>query len=273
MFIRAPSSPLLLLLCFSISLFRPPLTRSTSPTPNSPPPPHFPHSPDSHAGGHDKDYHDNVIFIENLQRQWYWAGPAGIWITYTQQQDGHQDRFYNNYMVQIADGDFAIGQVCNQTSPPGWSEMDATYITSGGDVLPPGPYTLPAAQTLCSNTAGCMGLTFEASSASPSGTIPTVYFKDHVDTGGGSGWYSWILSGRSPVGVTFVANNSYFTPTANVTECGMTVKQYQALSPYNDPGSTVGVLPLPGDILAKARIVLDLPASKYAERRKQKRGE
>ena len=51
------------------------------------------------------------------------------------------------------------------------------FIGAGNDVIPAKPSTLADAKALCSKTPKCVGLTFEASEASPAGTINKMYFK------------------------------------------------------------------------------------------------
>ena len=58
---------------------------------------------------------------------------------------------------------------------------------------------------------------------------------------------------------TVVYNNSVYTPTARVTECGMTLEQWQARG--NDPGSSAHTLPSDAVLLGFARAALGLPAA------------
>lgn len=56
---------------------------------------------------------------------------------------------------------------------------------------------------------------------------------------------------------TVVYNNSIYTPTARVTECGMSLSQWQALG--NDPGTKAATYPSDAVLLGFARTVLGLP--------------
>jgi hypothetical protein len=49
-------------------------------------------------------------------------------------------------------------------------------------------------------------------------------------------------------------NNSLFSPTANITECGVPLAQWQ--SEGNDPGSTAAVLPSDADLEQAIRTLL-----------------
>jgi hypothetical protein len=211
----------------------------------------------SDFGGMLKSYHDNAVFVENTQGQWYWCGPALVWISYSEQTDATADAYFSNIAIQLADGDVSIGQVCNSTLAPGWKGAQG-YITSGGDVLPAQNMTIAAAQQLCNATPSCLGITFPSSVPNPAGPV-LVYFKDHVDVGTDPSWYTYILEGRPPQGVTVIYNNTYYTPGANVTVCGYPLAQWQAMSPYNDPGSTVASLPDPATFLGAARVLLGMP--------------
>jgi hypothetical protein len=60
-------------------------------------------------------------------------------------------------------------------------------------------------------------------------------------------------------GITVVGNNSIYTPTGSVTECGMSLAQWQAKG--NDPGTTASTTPADATLLALARGVLGMPPS------------
>jgi alpha-D-xyloside xylohydrolase len=78
-------------------------------------------------------------------------------------------------------------------TPGTWLPVFDGFLAAGGDVLPAGAYTLAAAQQLCTQTAGCQGITFQADSPSPTGTIPNVYFKNNSDASSATGWYTYTL--------------------------------------------------------------------------------
>ena len=122
-----------------------------------------------------------MLFIENLFGQWN-VGPFGLWFFLTQPQvDGAQDAFTDNHLVQIGDGVYASGQLCNASSSPlpgsgGGYVARAGFGPSGGDVAPPGAYSLLDAQALCNATAACRAITFAAAQPAPPGVIGKVYF-------------------------------------------------------------------------------------------------
>ena len=221
----------------------------------------------SDIGGHGKAFHDNVLFIENLFGQWN-TGPFGLWFFLSQPQvDGAQDAFFDNHLVQIGDGVYAAGQLCNASAPaPGSGNgylASAGYLPSGGDVLPPGAYTLAAAQALCNASAACAALTFASAEPAPPGVIDKVYFKsDASDIDPAAGWFTFVNAARAPPagGVTILRNNTIYTPNASVEECGLPLAAWQAQDPlWHDPGTTANLLPLPARIIELARIVLGLP--------------
>ena len=65
-------------------------------------------------------------------------------------------------------------------------------------------------------------------------------------------------------GVTILRNNTVYTPTASVTECGLPLAQWQALSEFNDLLTTANLLPAPQRILELARIALGMPPAAAA---------
>ena len=77
-------------------------------------------------------------------------------------------------------------------TPGTWGSALDGFLAAGDDVLPAGPYTLDDAKALCAKTSGCVGLTFEAASAAPVGTIPNVYFKSQADESDAAGWFSYV---------------------------------------------------------------------------------
>ena len=59
-----------------------------------------------------------------------------------------------------------------------------------------------------------------------------------------------------PVGKTVVHDNHIYTPTGNVTECGMALADYQKQG--GDPGTTAGVFPKDGDLLNEIQRLLEI---------------
>jgi len=73
-----------------------------------------------------------------------------------------------------------------------WSSAHG-FLADGGDALPPGPATFAQAKATCAATAGCLGITFSAPEAQPSGTISTVYYKNQTDEVDDPSWWAWVL--------------------------------------------------------------------------------
>ncbi len=62
------------------------------------------------------------------------------------------------------------------------------------------------------------------------------------------------------VDATVVHDNSIYTPTATVTECGMSLAAWQAAAPgVNDPGTVALVTPNDATLLALAKTALGMP--------------
>jgi hypothetical protein len=68
--------------------------------------------------------------------------------------------------------------------------------------------------------------------------------------------FSWVFPRKE--GLTVVYNNTVYTQSGQVVECGLNLTDWQRLSVYNDPGSTVGVTPDDDTLIAAARAVLGL---------------
>jgi ABC-type dipeptide/oligopeptide/nickel transport system permease component len=75
----------------------------------------------------------------------------------------------------------------------GWLPASG-FLAEGGDVLPARNMSVDYARALCAATAGCAGITFEASAAEPSGSV-NAYFKGTSLVTAGSGWWTWLLQG------------------------------------------------------------------------------
>jgi hypothetical protein len=67
---------------------------------------------------------------------------------------------------------------------------------------------------------------------------------------------SWVFPEKE--GLTVVFNNTIYTQAGWVLECGLNLSDWQAQSPWHDPGSTVGPFPPDDDLIAAARRVLGL---------------
>ena len=57
-------------------------------------------------------------------------------------------------------------------------------------------------------------------------------------------------------GKTKMGNNEYFTPDGNLTECGVSLQDWQSAGSDNEPNSTVLPLPQDSEIISWARDLL-----------------
>lgn len=74
---------------------------------------------------------------------------------------------------------------------------------------------------------------------------------------GGDGDYGSGQKCTTP-GATVVHSNTVWSPTGKITECGMTLAQYQAQG--GDPGTVGSPYPTDATVLALARQILNVPA-------------
>jgi hypothetical protein len=94
--------------------------------------------------------------------------------------------------------EFPLFEVRPATPPPPppctprtWAPAQDGYLSAGDDVIPASNHTLADAQAVCAATKGCVGITFEAASASPPGVIANVYFKSSYNEQDAAGWFSF----------------------------------------------------------------------------------
>ena len=71
-------------------------------------------------------------------------------------------------------------------------------IPAGKDVQPVQATTLASAKAECEALTGCVGLTFEAVEAAPTGVIPKVYFKSTYTYNGDADWQTWLEDYKEP---------------------------------------------------------------------------
>ena len=89
---------------------------------------------------------------------------------------------------------------------------------------------------------------------------PDQFYSNHViQRGDGSYGGGQACKTDSSVDATVVHDNTIYTPTADVTECGMSLAAWQAQG--GDPGTVARVWPADADLLALARAMLGLPAA------------
>lgn len=109
-------------------------------------------------------------------------------------------------------------------------------------------------QNVHGNVYGYIGLAFHICEQLP-GHEDRFYNNSVVITiDGGDYGQGQTCHGSSTEGKTFLANNSIYTPSGSVSECGMPLSKWQAQG--NDPGTTVAAWPSPAEILewGKAKI-------------------
>lgn len=75
------------------------------------------------------------------------------------------------------------------------------------------------------------------------------FYNNYVLLNGDGDYSKPICSG---VGKTILANNSIFSPTGNITECGTSLAAWQA-NGGNDPGTTAAPYPADEVVIALAR--------------------
>ena len=172
---------------------------------------------------------------------------------------GVQNEHSSNIVALKGDGDWATNLACNFTGPPVWS-FQIGYLPEGGDVIPPQRMaTIDDAKALCERTTGCWALSFQPGKADP-GPDAFYYFKSMADNPFGNaccGTWTFNVS----YGSTIVYNNTFFTPTGNVSECGMPLAEWQKVDPANnDVGTMAQAYPsnLTARLIAAARAVLGL---------------
>lgn len=205
----------------------------------------------SDFGGHSNAWVGNVLaFPDTNAYQNTWG----------YQLSGVQNEHSSNIVAMKADGDWATNLACNFSDRPvGWT-WAVGYLPEGGDVLPPQRVaSMAVAKAMCEATVGCWGLSYQPGVPDPPGEV-FVYFKSMADQPFGNpccGTWTYNVS----YGSTIVSNNTYYTPTGALRECGMTLQEWQAHDPaHNDVGTTAQAFPadLTGRLIAAARVVLGI---------------
>lgn len=86
---------------------------------------------------------------------------------------------------------------------------------------------------------------------------PDAFYSNHViQDGDGSYGSGQACTTTANEDATIVHNNSIYTPTGAVTECGVSLAAFQAQG--GDPGTTAAVTPADDVILALARAALGM---------------
>jgi len=172
--------------------------------------------------------------------------------------DGHENNFTHNYVVQTDqsfNGEnkvYIFGQTCNTSGPLVYTWHQG-FVGAGGDILPPRTMDVAAAKALCLASAQCVAITYEGDNSTQSANV---YFKNGASIGASDAWVSWSLP--RVTGIDVVHDNRVFTPDGTVQECGYNLSDWQALSPYNDPGTTVAAFPPDEELLAECERVIGL---------------
>ena len=170
--------------------------------------------------------------------------------------DNHEDIFENNYVIQTGNQQFGpvyiYGQTCNFTTPLTYI-WNQGFIGQGGDIQPPGEYDIETALSICFNLTTCNGITFSGSNSTTRGNV---YFKDTSAVINDPTWISWTLNRIT--GIDIVRNNTIYTESGTIQECGMNLSDWQNISIYNDPGTTVQKFPTDQELLVLCRRVIGL---------------
>ena len=223
---------------------------------NRPPPAHnpiVPTRPDPNPGAGDFGGHDNY----HIGNVYAYVGVGGYESEFhPHAYDGHENNFSSNYVVQTGTSfngfnpTYIFGQTCNSSAPLAF-EWRQGFIGAGGDVLPPATFDVAAARALCLSMTNCSGITYSGDNST---TTANVYFKDNNNIGDSASWVSWILP--RVTGIDIVHDNQVFTKDGTIQECGMDLSAWQALSPFNDPGSSVAPFPPDAALLAACERVV-----------------
>ena len=205
----------------------------------------------SDFGGHSNAWNGNVVAFPTS---------SAYWNTWGFLLAGVQNAFTNNIVALSNDGDWTQGLACDPGgAAPAWVWRQG-YLPEGGDILPPQRVaSIDAAKAVCEATIGCWALSYQPGEPDPSGEV-YVYFKSMGDAPFGNaccGTWTYNVS----YGSTIVYNNSYISPTGNVSECGLPLAQWQQAHPgVNDVGSTASAYSpgLTDALISAARTVLGL---------------
>ena len=100
---------------------------------------------------------------------------------------------FSQWLVQNQTQAATFGEWYTGLGPRSWLPASG-FLAEGGDVLPAQNMSVDDARALCAATAGCAGITFEASAAEPSGSV-NAFFKGTSLVTAGSGWWTWLLQG------------------------------------------------------------------------------
>ena len=210
----------------------------------------------SDFGGHD-NYHVGNVYA--------YVGVGGYISEFAPHSwNLHENNFSSNYVVQTGqsfngfNAGYIFGQTCNETAPLAFQWRQG-FIGAGGDVIPPGMYDVGVARAMCLNMTDCLGITYTGNNAT---TSANVYFKNNNNIGADDSWVSWVL--QRVTGIDVVHDNRVFTKDGTVLECGLNLSDWQALSPFNDPGSSVAPFPADADLVAECERVIGLTVDLHA---------
>jgi len=201
----------------------------------------------SDFGGHDNTHMNNI---------YAYVGVGGYYSEFhPHAYNNHEDIFINNHVIQTGQPFgpiYIFGQTCNFTNPLAYT-WNQGFIGQGGDVLPPGVYDIETALSICFNMTTCNGITFSGSNSTSRGNV---YFKDTSAVIEDPTWISWTLNRIT--GVDVVMNNTIYTKDGTIQECGMNLSDWQSLSPWNDPGTTVRPFPSDEELIDLCKNLLGL---------------
>jgi hypothetical protein len=200
--------------------------------------------------GHDNSHHDNVYPYVQV---------CGYLSEYhPHAYDGHEAKFYNNICSQFEESYYVLGQTCNYTQPDGqWTYVPGMILSDSDTDLDTHTKTIDEAKASCGGgTSWCVGFTYQSNSSNPNVTL-TIRFSKVAGVVPVPGWSIYVYTEKA--WLTIVGNNTLFTGSGRLKECGLNLTDWQAQDPNLDPGTTVAPFPEDDYLVEKMRITLGLP--------------
>lgn len=200
--------------------------------------------------GHDNVHHHNLYAYVQMCGYLSEYHPHAL--------DGHEAQFYSNICAQFEEAYYIMGQTCNYTQPDGqWSFVPGTIASDPDTDLNTYSTTVEQAKRDCGGgNSWCVGFSFDGADPSPAGAVVVRQSKVAGVTPNASR-SAWVFPEKA--GLTVAYNNTLYTPRGVVKECGLNLSDWQAQSPWHDPGTTVAPFPDDGAFAELMRVVLGLP--------------
>lgn len=200
-------------------------------------------------GGHDNSHHHNLYLYVQMGAYLSEYHPHAL--------DGHESKFYSNVVAQQHEDYYIMGQTCNYSQPnESWTAVRG-YLMWGNDLDgEPLNLTVVGAKAACESNSWCAGFSIPGSDPDPPGVLHGIVLKKDAGVVVASNATSWLFPRKA--GITVAFNNTLYTQSGNVQECGLPLASWQAQNPANDPGSTVAEYPADDTLIAVARTILGL---------------